>query len=281
MTTNSDHEVSWARNNFGLDRRLVKALSKLGFSHPTLVQSKCLPIAMEGKDILVRARTGSGKTYAYCLPLLHKLLTIKDINPSSSKITFGVILAPTKELCKQIEKNITDLLYYCKDLVSICCLSEDNTAVLQYKLQTLPDIVISTPAKLAKVIETKKLSISDIKILVIDEADLLLSFGYAEDVQLITSHMPKVVQGLLMSATLSPALDKFKRIVLNNPVILKLEEEANSGTLIQYYLRATPKDKYLILYVFLKLGLLQVRKLIVEKIVVIILCVGKRAHICQ
>jgi ATP-dependent RNA helicase DDX56/DBP9 len=98
---------------------------------------------------------------------------------------------------------------------------------------------------------------------VIDEADLVLSFGYAEDVHLITSKMPKIFQGLLMSATLSPELDKFKRVLLHNPAVLKLEEEAGAkgsiGELLQFYLPATESDKFLILYVFIKLGLLQVR----------------------
>ena len=73
-----DDEKSWVVRDFGLDYRLVKALSKLGYTYPTVVQSKCIPLALQGKDVLVRARTGSGKTVAFSLPLLHKLLTAKE-----------------------------------------------------------------------------------------------------------------------------------------------------------------------------------------------------------
>lgn len=98
--------------------------------------------------------------------------------------------------------------------------------------------------------------------LVIDEADLVLSLGYTEDVNKITTKLPKIFQGILVSATLSPELDKFKRVVLHNPVVMRLEEEANNGHLLQFYLSSTDDDKFLILYVFIKLGLLQGKGLI-------------------
>lgn len=103
-----------------------------------------------------------------------------------------------------------------------------------------------------------KVDLSQVSTLVIDEADLVLSFGYADDVHSIKSKMPKIFQGLFMSATLSPELDKFKRLVLHNPAVLKLEEPQGLGKILQFYLETTESDKYLTLYVFLKLGLLQV-----------------------
>eukprot|EP00602_Paraphysomonas_sp_CaronLab_P010101 CAMPEP_0185037304 /NCGR_PEP_ID=MMETSP1103-20130426/31514_1 /TAXON_ID=36769 /ORGANISM="Paraphysomonas bandaiensis, Strain Caron Lab Isolate" /LENGTH=614 /DNA_ID=CAMNT_0027575225 /DNA_START=381 /DNA_END=2225 /DNA_ORIENTATION=- len=126
----------------------------------------------------------------------------------------------------------------------------------------MPDIVISTPARLVNSLKSGNISLSRVNTLVIDEADLILSFGHADDVQSITSSMPKIYQGLLMSATLSPELEKFKRVVLHNPAVLKLEESANSGHLLQMYLRTSEADKFLVLYVFIKLGLLQGKGLI-------------------
>jgi ATP-dependent RNA helicase DDX56/DBP9 len=249
-------EQSWMQRDFGLDRRLIKALSKLSVVYPTLVQAKTVPLALTGKDVLVRAKTGSGKTIAFALPVLHKLLTMY-INGSAPSIKC-IILAPTKELCKQIEKNVSDLIYYCKDHISLCSLSDDNTVVQQYRLQSKPDIVISTPARIVHHLKAKTLDLSAVLMLVIDEADLILSFGYSEDIQFITTKLPKIVQGLLMSATLSPELDKFKKIVLNNPAILKLEETKGVGHLLQFHLEISESDKFLVLYVFLKLGLLQV-----------------------
>lgn len=252
---------TWIQRDFGLDKRLVKAVSKLGYVYPTQVQSQFIPIALQGKDVLVRSHTGSGKTAAFSLPVLQKILLSKSSGSHSASIK-AIVLAPTKELCRQIEKHITDLMYYCRDIISVCSLGDDSSSTLSYKLQSRPDIVVTTPAKLVQQLKTSVVDISHVETLVIDEADLILSFGYAEDVQLITSKMPKIFQGLLMSATLSPELDKFKRVVLHNPAVLKISDTKGTGQLLQFYLESTESDKYLILYVFIKLGLLQGKGLI-------------------
>lgn len=253
-----DNEQTWVERDFGLDKKLVKALSKLGLVYPTIVQSKCIPLALEGKDVLVRARTGSGKTLAFALPILHKILSSKKQSRQTQSNISALILVPTKELCNQIESNMSNVMYYCRNEVSVCSLGDDNTATQIYRLQSNPDIVISTPARLVKCLQTGAITLSHVSSLVIDEADLILSFGYSDDVQSIISFMPKIYQGLLMSATLSPELDKFKKIVLHRAAVLKLEETTACGQLSQFYVRSSENDKYLILYVFLKLGLLQV-----------------------
>lgn len=253
-----DEDKTWVQRDFGLDRRLVKALSKLGFTYPTLVQAKCIPIAMQGKDVLVRAKTGSGKTVAFSLPVLQKVLAQKESSSTAGQSIKCIVLAPTKELIKQIEKHMTDLIYYCRDIITICSLADDNASVQKFRLQSKPDIVITTPARFVQNMKAFEIDLSNITTLVMDEADLVLSFGYTEDVHAIIQKMPKVFQGILMSATLSAELDKFKRIVLHNPAILKLEEPEGAANLLQFYLKCTEKDKFLILYVFIKLGLLQV-----------------------
>ena len=262
---------TWIARDFGLDRRLVKGLSKLGYVYPTPVQFKSIPIALQGKDVLVRAKTGSGKTVAFALPLLNKILVEKE-NYNDERAIRGVILVPTKELCKQIEKNITDLIYYCKDMISVCAIIDsDNESIIKFKLQSKPDIIVSTPARLVSQLKSNSIDLSMVNTLVIDEADLVLSFGYSGDVQTITSKLPKIFQGIFMSATLSPELDKFNKVVLDNPVILKVDEiahntESNSsgsqGQLLQFSLHLCESDKFLVLYVFLKLGLLQGKGLI-------------------
>eukprot|EP01038_Epipyxis_sp_PR26KG_P004418 gene4418-6245_t len=258
-----DEEKTWIQRDFGLDRRLIKALSKLGFIYPTLVQAKCIPIALQGKDILVRSRTGSGKTIAFALPILQKILSAKEsISASNGNKTKCVILAPTKELIKQIDSHMKELAYYCADFISICTLIDDNQKVQQYHLQSGPDVLISTPARIIQQLKAGNIDISHVNTLVIDEADLVLSFGYADEVHAITSKMPKIFQGILVSATLSAELDKFKRLLLHNPAILRLEEPKGFNHLLQFYLETTEQDKFLILYVFIKLGLLQGKGLI-------------------
>lgn len=118
---------------------------------------------------------------------------------------------------------MTELIYYCRDIISVCGLTDDNTTIQAHKLNSKPDIIVSTPARLVAQLKNGSVDLSNVKTLVIDEADLVLSFGYTEDVHTITSKMPKIFQGLLMSATLSPELDKFKRVLLHNPAVLRLE----------------------------------------------------------
>jgi ATP-dependent RNA helicase DDX56/DBP9 len=261
-----DEGQPWVQRDFGLDRRLIKALSKIGFVYPTLVQSKCIPIAMEGKDVLVRARTGSGKTIAFALPLLHRVLAEKEADGSSTvPCVRSLILVPTKELCTQIKNELEKLIFYCRDIISIYAVTDENSSSLRLHLQKQPDIIIATPAKIVPFVRENNriVSLKKVKILVMDEADLILSFGYSQDVTDITKEMPNIFQGLLTSATLSPELDKFKRVVLHSPAVLKLEEEGGvMGHLLQFYLAASDSDKFLILYVFIKLGLLQGKGLI-------------------
>ena len=260
--------ATWMQNDFGLDGRLVKALSNLGFRYPTPIQAQAIPVAMKGKDILVRSHTGSGKTFAFALPLLHKLLSQKSAPVGSVK---AIILVPTNDLSKQIYTNVKKAMHFCESVLSICSLSEDLNDQ-KHQLSKKPDIIVSTPSRLADHLTNKLVNLSHVQVLVIDEADTVLSLGLSDSVQIITSHLPKIVQGMLMSATLSTALEKFNKIVLHNPVIVTLDEKKSqnnaltnsnehSGDYIsnlqQFYLQTSEMDKYLILYVFIKLGLLQ------------------------
>lgn len=206
----------------------------------------------------MRSRTGSGKTLAFSLPVLSKLLADKDRDGGQASAVRAVLLAPTKELCKQIEKQVADLIYYCRDVVSLCCLSEDNVGAIQFKLKRKPDVVIATPAKVVQSCQSGLLDLSNVQVLVIDEADLVLSFGYSDDITYITTQLPKIFQGLLVSATLSPQLEKFKKVVLHNPIVVKVDDNISNDSLLQFYLESSECDKYLVLYVFIKLGLLQV-----------------------
>lgn len=260
----------------GLDNRLLKAVQRLGYVRPTLVQSKCLPLAItNGRDLLVRAKTGSGKTLAYCLPLLQKI--IRD-SPSINKDSGvrAVVLVPTRELCSQVYRILQSLVYYCDELISLAVLSatkesghasakkvQQDLARQKAMLRDQPNVIVATPAGLLTHIRNGDVKLRDsMETLVVDEADLVLSFGYTDDVSEIIKSLPRICQGFLMSATLSPELNSLKKIVLHSPVVLKLEnEKANktnaNGSLTQFHLNLPKKDKNLVIYVFLKLGLLK------------------------
>lgn len=293
--------------SIGIDVRLKKAVQRLGHVRPTLVQSKCLPLAItSGRDLLVRAKTGSGKTLAYCLPLLQKIIQAKNDDANMDAAIRAVVLVPTKELCSQVYATIQSLVYYCDDVISAAILSASRTkgkkgqqdlARQTAMLRDSPDVIVATPAGLLAHIRNGDVNLKEsVESLVVDEADLVLSFGellvgwnwddilqficivdverrttsnandlmfpstgYANDITEVMKNMPKICQGFLMSATLSPELNSLKRVVLHSPVVLKLEEEESvvDGQLIQFYLGCPRRDKNLIIYVFLKLGLLK------------------------
>lgn len=128
------------------------------------------------------------------------------------------------------------------------------------QLSQSPEIIVSTPALILKHTTSSNLSLQNVMSLVIDEADLVLSYGHELDLQQIFAVLPKTVQTYLMSATLTPEILELKKSICRNPAILKLEEaERDSDTLTQYYVECTEEDKFLLIYVILKLGLLKGR----------------------
>lgn len=257
--------------SIGLDVRLRKAVQRLGHVRPTLVQSKCLPLAISsGRDLLVRAKTGSGKTLAYCLPILQKIIQAKSMDASQPAVR-AVVLVPTRELCSQVYSTLKSLVYYCDEIVSVAVLSataatrgeksQTDLARQRAMLRDHPDIIVATPAGLLGHVRAGDIDLkTSLETLVVDEADLVLSFGYTNDISEIVKNLPKICQGFLMSATLSPELNSLKKIVLHSPVVLKLEQEEadrSAGQLTQFYLQLPKRDKNLVIYVFLKLGLLK------------------------
>jgi ATP-dependent RNA helicase DDX56/DBP9 len=264
----------------GLDVRLRKAVARMGLVRPTLVQSKCLPLALSsGRDLMVRAKTGSGKTLAYCLPMLQKIVARKleqqqnqsgPHGSSNNNTVTGLILVPTRELCSQVHKVLEGLIFYCDEMIKVAPLSgshgrgkkaKEEMIRQQAMLRDRADIVVATPTGLASHIQNGNVDLkASVETVVVDEADLVLSFGHEKALREIIAGLPKIYQGFLMSATLSEDVDSIKKMFLNSPVILKLEEDEDVGVnrkLKQFYLCLPKKDKGLVVYVFLKLGLLR------------------------
>ncbi|RHY62310.1 hypothetical protein DYB34_001397 [Aphanomyces astaci] len=249
-----DGELSFSACDFGLDKRLSKACAKMQFVHATLVQKHCIPLALQGKDLLVRARTGSGKTAAFCLPVLQKLLAAHS--PTTKKSIKALILVPTKELVDQTKAHLWELMYYCRDIVSVLGLSGQTVNAQQALLRDLPDILITTPSRLVVHLDAGNVDLKhSVHTVVMDEADMILSFGYGDDVKKIFNALPKICQHFFMSATLSPELDALKKALLHNPAVVKLEEGSSDGKLTQYYLPVAKQDKDLLLYALIKLGI--------------------------
>ncbi|KAK9879462.1 hypothetical protein WA026_006533 [Henosepilachna vigintioctopunctata] len=247
-----------------LDDRILKAIVKLQWSTPTLIQSKSIPLQLEGKDVLVRARTGSGKTAAFTIPIIQKVLNLKKT--AMHQEVKAVILAPSRELCSQICSVIKDLTIKCSREVRTVDVAPNVALNIQKPLLVeKPDIIVGTPARVLMHLKSGTLDLKDsLEVLVIDEADLIFSFGYKDEVEEITSYLPKIYQAVLASATLSEDVNKLKTLVLHNPVILKLEEPelAPASQLSHYHMLAEEMDKATILYSLLKLHLIRGKTII-------------------
>ncbi|PCH44106.1 ATP-dependent RNA helicase dbp9 [Wolfiporia cocos MD-104 SS10] len=259
-----DNKATFSSFSHILDVRILRALADLGFARPTLVQTKAIPLALDNRDILARARTGSGKTAAYCIPLVQKVLNAKaniSQDDQSNQVTRGLILVPTRELSEQVSAHLTTLLAYCEREVTVVNVSASTSIQLQRTLLSdNPDIVVATPSRALALLQSKTLFLSSLDTLVIDEADLILSYGHDEDVRQIFNggYLPKVFQSFLMSATMTEDVEALKGLALRNPAILKLEEdEDEAANLTQYSVRCSEVDKFLLTYVILKLRLIK------------------------
>lgn len=252
-------------HEMGLDDRLLKAISQLGWSEPTPIQEKAIPLALDGKDILARARTGSGKTAAFCIPVIQKILTAKQTS-STEQCVKALVLTPTKELCHQAYKNLMDLTSSCSREVKVLDISPQVPLPTQKPmLMEKPDIIVCTPTRALAHIKAGNLDLrQSLELLIIDEADLLFSFGYEDDVRGILSNLPKIYQAFLMSATLSEDVRALKRMVLHNAVILKLEESQlpEASQLTQYHIKCEEQDKFTLVYALMKLHLLRGKSII-------------------
>lgn len=242
---------------FGLDPRLTKALKKIDITRPTLIQAKAIPLFLEGKDVLVRSKTGSGKTFAFLLPVVHKILAKQD--SSAVRKTSAILLVPTKELCDQTEANLKKLLHYCSEAISIASLANGSKEVQKAHLDLVPDVIVTTPGRLVEHLkDDPQLFKNQIDSLVVDECDLVISYGGEHDVKTICSRISRACQGIMLSATLDEDVSSLKRIVLNDPVTIKLQDgEEGNLALKQWYIAMKREDRDLIIFGLIKLKLVQ------------------------
>ncbi|KAG2694507.1 hypothetical protein I3760_08G148000 [Carya illinoinensis] len=266
-----DEEQDLNFEELGLDPRLIRALIKKGIEKPTPIQRVAVPLILEGKDVVARAKTGSGKTFAYLLPLLQKLFT--DYGSKNKLAPSAFILVPTRELCQQVFTEVSSLIELCRVQLKVVQLTSSMpVSDLRTALAGPPDILVSTPACIPKCLSAGLLLSASIdaslEILVLDEADLLLSYGYEDDIKAFTAHIPRRCQCLLMSATSSGDVEKLKKLVLHNPFILTLPEVGNIKDEIipknvqQFWISCGGRDKLLHILALLKLELVQKKVLI-------------------
>ncbi len=205
-------------NQLNLHDRLLKALEELSFEQPTQVQSATIPAAISGKDLYVIAQTGSGKTAAFVLPLLQRLLQ-DESKPLAPR---GFILVPTRELARQVVKDIASLAQFTFLKAELVTGGEDFK-VQAARLRKNPDIVVATPGRALEQLAAGNLELGSVQTLVLDEADRMLDMGFSEDVTKLAEACPQPRQTALYSATKgNRGLQRMIDSVLHEPEILEL-----------------------------------------------------------
>ena len=185
--------------NLGLAEELLKAVASTGYTTPTPVQQRAIPAAIAGRDLLVSSHTGSGKTAAFTLPALNRIIDRRPAPGSGPRV---LVLTPTRELAQQVEKAVQT---YGKALrwLNTACLVGGAPMFAQIKqLQRQCDVVVATPGRLLDHLTRRKIKLSDVEVLILDEADRMLDMGFAEDIDAIVAATPAKRQTLLFSATL-------------------------------------------------------------------------------
>ncbi len=222
-----------------LDQRLLKAVDKMGFESPTPVQQQAIPLALQGRDLLVNAATGSGKTAAFLLPILQSLIS----KTGERTGTRALVLVPTRELARQIGKECEKLGSYCGLKVGVITGGQEFK-VQRALLRRDPEILIATPGRTLELVKEGSTLFSHLEHLVLDEADRLFEMGFSEDVLAIIATCNEARQTMLLSATLPAGVRRLLQ-VLNAPVRVQINSarEQHDAIRQQYILADDDKHK--------------------------------------
>jgi ATP-dependent RNA helicase DDX27 len=225
-------------SELNLSRPLVKACTALGYDAPTPIQAAVVPLALTGRDVCGRAVTGSGKTAAFMLPLLERMLH-RGRNPVAA--THVLVLVPVRELAVQVH-SMTERLAQFTSIRAALVVGGLSANVQAASLRTRPEIVIATPGRLIDhVRNTHSVGLEDLAALVLDEADRLLEMGFLEEIREIVRHCPRRRQTLLFSATLTSGVEDLAEFSMKNPARLSADQIGTTpGTLTEEVLRLRP-----------------------------------------
>lgn len=200
---------------------LLRAITENGYLTPTAIQSEAIPAALQGRDIVASAQTGSGKTAAFALPLLHRLA---ETPTGAARRVRGLILVPTRELAAQVGEAIVSLAKYLPQRIKVAVVFGGVSINPQMmNLRGGADIVVATPGRLIDLIDHNALTLAAVSLLVLDEADRLLDLGFGEELGRILGLLPAQRQSLFFSATFPPAIETLAASMLTDPLRIEVQ----------------------------------------------------------
>ena len=206
-------------SKLGLHQDLLKSIRELGFTRPTPIQEQAIPPAIEGHDLLGCAQTGSGKTAAFLLPIVHRLIG------SSRRVTRALVLTPTRELAAQILDDFNALAVH-TDVTGAAVYGGVSMGPQEHAFRTGVDLIVATPGRLLDHARAPYAKLDRLEYLVLDEADRMLDMGFLPDIKRILRHIPQRRQTLFFSATMPPAIAALASELLKKPVTISLQRHA-------------------------------------------------------
>jgi len=224
-------------HKLGLDKKLLDEIHQMGFLEATPIQSSCIPLILQGHDIIGQSLTGSGKTAAFGLPILHKVVSGNGVQ--------SLILAPTRELAQQVREHLNTIGKKMK--LEIVCVYGGVGIDRQIKSLRRADIVVATPGRLLDHLQRKTVDLKKVKFLVLDEADRMLDMGFSKDIEKILSQTPKDRQTILFSATFPPLARKLAQKYLSNPKHIKEKEHVDTSLLSHKFYSVDRERKFSLL----------------------------------
>lgn len=230
--------------DFGLAPEILKALDDLGYHSPTPIQSRAIPVILEGKDVMGAAQTGTGKTAGYSLPVLQSLLYYASASMSPARHPVrALVLVPTRELADQVYEDVRKYAKY-TCLRAAVVFGGVDISTQTGTLRAGVEILIATPGRLLDHVQQKNVSLGQTHILVLDEADRMLDMGFLPDLQRIVNLLPKERQTLLFSATFSSEIKKLAKSFLDDPVSVEVaRQNATADSVRQAVYRVDETDK--------------------------------------
>ena len=230
-------------NDFNFDQSLIDGLRSMGYKLPTPIQQQAIPVIQEGKDLIACAQTGTGKTAAFVLPVLDKIIKTKKGGINT------LVIAPTRELVLQIDQQIEGMAYFC-GVSSIGIYGGNDGITWERQAKALRegvDIVIATPGRLIALLQSGDVKFDSIEHLILDEADRMLDMGFADDIKTILKYVPQQRQTIMFSATMAPKIRILAGHLLNNPETINIALSKPAAGIVQqaYVVYDNQKEKLL------------------------------------
>jgi len=243
MQTQNEEKKTVTFDDFQLHESLNEGLYSMGYKQPTPIQQQAIPMILQNQDLIACAQTGTGKTAAYILPVLDKILREKERGLNT------LIIAPTRELAVQIDQQIEGFSYFV-DISSIAVYGGGDGVTWEIQKRALTqgaDIIIATPGRLIAQLASGAIKLDTIKHLILDEADRMLDMGFHDDILRIISYLPKERQTLLFSATMPPKIRDLARRILQDPkeITIAISKPAEGIKQLAYSVYDTQKERLL------------------------------------